>query len=63
MKITQEQIIKLAAEIPNDYALGSAIRELVEKANKANEIYTNPCQVSLTELINEVINNEHGNRH
>lgn len=63
MKITQEQIIKLASELPNNYALGSAIRELVAKANDANKIYADPCQISLFDLINKVTNNEDGNRY
>lgn len=63
MKITHEQIVKLVSKLPNDAMLGSAIRELVIKANNANEIYTDPCQISLLDSINEVTNNDNGNRY
>lgn len=64
MKITHEQIIKLAAKYPNDGMLGSAIRELVVKANiNTNEIYVDPTQISLLDSINEITNNGNGIRY
>lgn len=63
MKITHEQIVKLATKIPNDAALGAVIRELVIKANNVNEIQIDPNQISLLDSINEITNNGDGNRY
>lgn len=64
MKITHEQIVKLAAKYPNDLMLGSAIRELVVKTNtNTNEIYVDPAQINLLDSINEITNIKDGIRH
>jgi hypothetical protein len=60
MKITQEHIVNLVKQNPNDAVLGSAVRELVLKSQNTNEIQIDPQQISLLDSINEVTNSGDG---
>lgn len=50
------QIKKLVQSTPNDQELGGKVRELYFKSN-INEIYVDPNQINLEDMIQEIENN------
>ena len=63
MKITHEQIADMVKNYPNDAELGRSIRELMFRAQKANEVYISPSQPTSHDSINEIQNNGNGPRY
>ena len=69
MRITHEQIEAMVKNHPNDAELGRSIRELIFKAQNANEVYISPNQRTIydamvdNEVINEVTSNGNGLRY
>lgn len=60
MKITNKTISELAKKYPNNLELGEAIRKIswdIQDEN-ANEVYVNPNQITLDDMINEVQQNK-----
>ena len=62
MNITHNQVVNLAKQNTDDTMLGRAIRELVIKSQNANEVFIDSAQVNLIDSINEVTQNNGGNR-
>lgn len=57
--MTNKQLLELVEKYPNDLDLGSAVRKLSwEVRNNANEVYVNPNQVTIDQMINEIQNTE-----
>ena len=57
MKATNKTILELVKKYPNNLELGDAVRKLswdILKEENINEIYVNPNQVTLDDIINEV---------
>lgn len=69
MRITHEQIEDMVKNHPNDAELGRSIRELIFRAQNANEVYISPNQLTIydamvdNEVINEVTSNGNGLRY
>jgi len=57
--MTDKQLLELTKKYPNNLELGDAIRKIAwDIENKANEVYVNPNQITLNDMINEVENNK-----